>query len=62
MKRASGVVLDVGAFIALERRSGAPDPVDAHVVFLARERSWPVLTSDANDLLAVDPTLTVETI
>jgi len=42
--------------------SGASDPVDAHVVFLARERGWPVLTSDARDLLAIDPTLQVERI
>jgi hypothetical protein len=39
---------------------GASDPVDAHVVFLARERDWPVLTSDAGDLLAIDPTLQLE--
>ena len=35
--------------------SGARDPIDGHVVLLARERSWPVLTSDASDLLAIDP-------
>jgi hypothetical protein len=38
------------------------DPIDAHVVLLARERGWPVVTSDANDLLAIDATLTVESI
>jgi hypothetical protein len=42
--------------------TGATDPVDAHVVFLARERKWPVLTSDPDDLLAIDPGLVVETI
>ncbi len=42
--------------------SGATDPVDAHVAFLARERSWPVLTSDSADLLAIDPSLRVERI
>lgn len=42
--------------------SGHSDPIDAHVVLLARERSWPVLTSDPNDLLAIDPTLAVERI
>lgn len=42
--------------------SGAADPVDAHVVLLARQRAWPVLTSDARDLLAIDPTLAIETI
>lgn len=125
MKAARGVVLDAGAFIALERRNrvmvqlaqlfvdnrtplvtsagvvaqvwrgggqrqvpiafllrrtsvvdithavartlgrmlgstGASDPVDAHVVLLARERSWTVLTSDAGDLHAIDPKLTIE--
>ena len=40
--------------------SGARDPIDAHVVLLARERSWPVLTSDVSDLEAIDPN--VETI
>ena len=34
--------------------SGARDPVDAHVVLLARERAWPVLSSDADDLHAID--------
>lgn len=43
-------------------QTGATDAVDAHVAFLARERSWPVLTSDARDLLAIDASLTVETI
>lgn len=42
--------------------SGTDDPVDAHVVLLARERGWSVLTSDPNDLLAIDPTLRVERI
>jgi hypothetical protein len=43
-------------------QTGTSDPVDAHVVLLARERSWPVLTSDAADLLTIDPTLVVERI
>ena len=38
------------------------DPIDAHVVFLARERAWPVLTSDLDDLRAIDPTLVLERI
>jgi hypothetical protein len=38
------------------------DPIDAHVVLLARERGWPVLSSDPADLLAIDPTLAVERI
>jgi hypothetical protein len=40
--------------------SGTADPIDAHVVLLARQRGWPVLTSDPQDLLAIDPTLVVE--
>jgi len=38
------------------------DPIDAHIVLLARERGWPVLSSDAADLLSIDPTLHVEEI
>ena len=33
-------------------QSGKHDAIDAHVVFLARERNWPVLTSDPDDLRA----------
>ncbi|MGH3544316.1 MAG: PIN domain-containing protein [Mycobacteriales bacterium] len=40
--------------------SATSDPIDAHVVHLARERGWPVLTSDPGDLRAIDPTLNVE--
>jgi hypothetical protein len=36
------------------------DPIDAHIVLLARERAWPVLTSDPQDLRAIDPTLQIE--
>lgn len=36
------------------------DPIDAHVALLARQRGWPVLTSDPDDLLAIDPKLKVE--
>src|SRR5262249_211848 len=32
-------------------QTGATDVIDAHVAFMARERSWPVLTSDIDDLL-----------
>ena len=42
--------------------SRTADPVDAHVVHLARERAWSVLTSDPDDLLAIDPTLQIERI
>jgi hypothetical protein len=38
------------------------DPIDAHVALIARQRGWPVLTSDPDDLLAIDPKLTVERI
>jgi hypothetical protein len=37
--------------------SGTHDPIDAHIVLLARERGWPVITSDADDLQAVDPSI-----
>ena len=42
--------------------SGTSDPIDAHVVFLARDHGWPVLTSDPADLLAIDPSVVVERI
>lgn len=42
--------------------TGAADPVDAHVVLIARERGWPVLTSDAEDLHAIDAELEVQSI
>jgi hypothetical protein len=35
--------------------TGTRDLVDAHVVLLARERKWPVITSDPGDLRAIDP-------
>jgi predicted nucleic acid-binding protein len=36
------------------------DPIDAHIALLARQRGWSVLTSDPDDLLAIDPKLKVE--
>jgi hypothetical protein len=42
--------------------TGARDPIDAHIVFLARERGWAVLTSDPRDLYVLDPRLEIETI
>jgi hypothetical protein len=36
---------------------GRKDPVDGHVVLLARERGWPVLTADEADLRAIDPSI-----
>lgn len=60
-------VVDLGRAVArtlgrMLGQSGQRDAVDAHVVFLARERNWPVLTSDPADLHAIDPTLDVERI
>jgi hypothetical protein len=40
-----------------KRLGDGMDPVDAHVAFLARDRGWPVLISDPDDLLAIDPGL-----
>lgn len=42
--------------------TGRRDPVDAHIVLLARERGWPVLTSDGADLRALDPSLDIHTV
>jgi hypothetical protein len=42
--------------------SGCTDPIIAHVVFLARERGWPVRTSDHGPLRAIDPRVEVEVI
>ena len=36
------------------------DAVDAHVAYLARERDWPVLTTDPHDIRAIDPSLDIE--
>jgi hypothetical protein len=65
LKRVTVVAIDYGVARTLGRMLGesrTTDPVDAHVVFLARERGWSVLSSDAGDLLAIDPTLHVETV
>ncbi len=42
--------------------TGTSDVVDAHVVLLAQERRWPVLTSDPGDLEAIDSTLEIESV
>lgn len=60
-------VIDLSAQVArtlgmMLATSGTADAVDAHVALLARERGWPVLTSDPADLHALDPTLTIERI
>lgn len=49
----------IGRMLAVTRTR---DPIDAHVVLLARERGFPVLTSGPEDLRALDPTLRVERI
>ncbi len=41
-------------------RAPRGDVIDAHVVFLARERDWTVLTSDPDDLLTLDPMVRIE--
>lgn len=61
------LVVDLGREVArvLGRMLGATgqsDPIDAHIVFLARERGWPVLTSDPDDLRAIDPKLRTEVV
>ncbi len=60
-------VVDLGRAVArtlgrMLGQSGTRDVVDAHIAFLARERRWPVLTSDLADLRAIDPTLVLERI
>ncbi len=65
LRRCVVVALDYAVARTLGRilgRTKTADPIDAHVVLLARERSWPVLTSDSDDLLRIDPALTVERI
>ena len=63
LRRSTVVDLTYAVARVLGRILGASrtsDVVDAHVVFLARERGWPVLTSDPDDLLRLDPTLHIE--
>lgn len=49
----------LGKMLGTSRTS---DPVDAHIVLLARQRDWIVLTSDPQDLRSIDPGLEVEKI
>jgi hypothetical protein len=49
----------LGRMLAASDRS---DPIDAHLVLLARDHGWPILSSDPGDLLAIDPTLVIERI
>jgi hypothetical protein len=39
--------------------SGTRDPADGHIVLIAQERHWPVLSSDEGDLKAIDPRVDV---
>jgi hypothetical protein len=60
-------VVDLGRAVArylgkMLAESRSRDVIDAHVVLLARQRGWPVLTSDPDDLRAIDPTLELERI
>jgi hypothetical protein len=40
-------------------RSGVSDVVDGHVALHARRRDLAVLTSDPDDIAALDPSLTI---
>lgn len=42
----------VGLLLGMSKQR---DPADGHVVVIAHERGWPVLTSDPDDLRALDP-------
>ena len=53
------VARTVGRMLGVTRTR---DPIDAHVVLLARERDWPVLTTDPDDLRAIDPRLHIQSI
>ncbi|MGH3979951.1 MAG: hypothetical protein ACRDRZ_13290 [Pseudonocardiaceae bacterium] len=53
------VAYRVGLLLAM---SGASDVVDAHVVLLARRMGAIVLTSDPDNIAALDPTLTLVTV
>lgn len=46
----------VGTILGL---SGTRDPVDAHIALIARSRGWSVLTSDPDDLRAIDAKLEI---
>ena len=65
LRRTTVVDLTHSAAKVLGRMLGATktrDPIDAHIVLLARERGWPVITSDPEDLSAIDPGLTIQAI
>jgi hypothetical protein len=65
LRRTQVIDLTLAVAKALGRMLGitrASDPIGAHVVLIARERAWPVLSSDPDDLRAIDPMLQVERI
>ena len=65
LRRTAVIDISFGVARVLGQMLGAThttDPVDAHVVFLARERGWAILTSDPSDLRALDPNVRVERI
>jgi hypothetical protein len=65
LRRTQVVDLTYAVARTLGRMLGATrtrDPVDAHVVLLARERAWSIVSSDRDDLHAIDPDLTIEAI
>jgi predicted nucleic acid-binding protein len=65
LRRTSVVDLTHPVARVLGRMLGATrtrDPIDAHIVLLARERGWSILSSDPDDLRAIDPTVAVEVI
>jgi PIN domain nuclease of toxin-antitoxin system len=65
LRRTQVVALDHAVARTLGRilgQTGTSDLIDAHIVLLARERGWPILSSDAADLLAIDPSVVVERI
>jgi predicted nucleic acid-binding protein len=51
-----GIALRVGARCAA---TGSADVVDVSVALCARDRGHPVLTSDPDDIRAIEPTLTL---
>jgi hypothetical protein len=55
----NAVARTLGRILGLTRTS---DPIDAHIVLLARERGWPVLSADEDDLRAIDPDLSIQAI
>jgi predicted nucleic acid-binding protein len=42
--------------------TGTSDPVDAHIVALARKHGWPVLSSDPDDLQRIDKAVEVQVV